>query len=512
MCDKLFRTVAVMGAVFFSVSVLAQDKLSGGDKKWMEKEVGAIITAQEMATFQTIGKDDRKLFKELFWMRRDPDTTTTKNEYEDIYEERIKQANDNRDFKARGIKGSESEMGQIYLLLGTPQRRERARAADISGLPSAAGGGGGGGGPTGSGGEAQPGGADQTQGGGGGGGSSSLMTWVYDANPRSLTPSGLVVEFRRQQQFGFRVLNMDDVAEGLDAAKQRLIQNPGITYAMDSDGRLMKPDDKFDPNSPAKTALAALRETGTTSDTIGFNINPMFYESNEGQTFIPMDVVVTDGLSGSKATIFGSVENADGIEIFQFEEPVELKDDGQGMRAFEMPFQFLPGLYTFYLGVMDPGSQSVGSQIVDLEIPGYDSTELSISSVLMFTDREAVGEMQPSAGKAFILAGSHLTPKRTRNYKTTDDLQGIYYAYNFVAEGGPQLTAQYKFFLGEEGRGQTAEEPVQLVNETFAVVPFGFPLSIPNFKEPGDYRVEIHLTDKKTGDKVTGEIEFTIEG
>ena len=129
----------------------------------------------------------------------------------------------------------------------------------------------------------------------------------------------------------------------------------------------------------------------------------------------------------------------------------------------------------------------------------------------MFADRVRADEEQPHAGKAFLLAGSHLVPRRTRVYKSSEDLQGLYYAYNFMAEGGPKLTAQYLFFKGDEKRGQTADEPVQLANEEFAVVPFGFPLSIPNFKEPGDYRVQIKLTDHHTGKVATGDIEFTVE-
>ena len=354
MFAKLLRAAAFLGAAAIATTVVAQDELSGGDKKWMEKEVGAIITEQEKSIFQQISKDDRKLFKEIFWMRRDFDPTTSDNEYEDVFKERVKIADDTREFKARGIKGSESEMGMIFVLLGTPDRREQARAADIAGLPSV-GGGGQGGGPAGSGGEAQPGGADQ-QPRGGGGGNSNLMTWIYDGGPQSLTPNGLVIEFRRQQNFGFRILNGEDIASGIEGAKARLIANPALAYARNSDGRLEKPDDKFDPNSPAKQALAALRQTGETSDAIAFDVNPIFFEASEGQTFVPMDLVVGEGFSGKNATFFGAVENADGIEIYQFEEPAELKEDANGYRAFEMPMQFLPGLYTLYVGIMDPGN------------------------------------------------------------------------------------------------------------------------------------------------------------
>ena len=509
MFSKLLRASAVAGVLAIAATSAAQDKLSKGDKKWMETEVGPIITAQEEAMFQEIQKGDRKLFKELFWMRRDFNPGTPKNEFEDGYKQRIKIADDS--FGGRRRKGSESDMGQIFLLLGNPAQRKPGKHAGSGGLPMAsdpmAGGGGESEEP---GGENSPGNFGGGGGGGGGGQGSQTMSWIYDPNPGLGLPDGLVVEFRNQQNFGYRITNLDDIQEHLDRAKQRTISNPGINYARDEKGRLKKPDDKYDPNSPAKKALAALRETGTTSSDIDFAVNPMFFGSTAGQTFIPVDVVVMGGLSGKDATVFGSVENADGFEVFQFEEPAKLEEDSQGAMAFEMPLQFLPGLYTLNIGVMDPGSQVLGTQIIDLEVPDFSSGEFMISTVLTYTERVQVGEEAPHAGKAFNLAGSHLTPKRTKEYSKSEDIQGVFYVYGF---GQPvDMTVQYVFWRGEQRRGASAAEPVTNAAEDFAVVPFGFPLSIRNFEEPGDYRVEVKLTDNVTGKNITQDVHFTVVG
>src|SRR3972149_6472912 len=74
MSQNRLRVVAFASGLLVAgaaVAALAQEKLSKNDKNWVEKEVGALITAQEKATFEQINKDDRKLFKDLFWMRRD---------------------------------------------------------------------------------------------------------------------------------------------------------------------------------------------------------------------------------------------------------------------------------------------------------------------------------------------------------------------------------------------------------------------------------------------------------
>src|SRR3972149_11099534 len=126
MSQNRLRVVAFASGLLVAgaaVAALAQEKLSKNDKNWVEKEVGAIITAQEKATFEQINKDDRKLFKDLFWMRRDFNPTTSDNEFQRDYEARVKAADEN--FRGGGTKGSESDMGRIFLLLGGPNQQRR---------------------------------------------------------------------------------------------------------------------------------------------------------------------------------------------------------------------------------------------------------------------------------------------------------------------------------------------------------------------------------------------------
>ena len=513
MFNKRLRALAFFSLVGFAATSLAQDKLSGGDKRWMEKEVGPIITTQEIATFQQISKDDRKLFKELFWMRRDFDRGTKENEFKDGYEARIDIADKN--FKTRGAKGSESDMGKIFLLLGNPSQQQRGRAAGAGEPPGAVGGGGGGGG----GGPGGGGGANPAEAGGGeitdfsqSRGGSTNMTWVYDPNPQMGIPDGLAVEFRNQGQFGMRLANGDDIAERLERVKDRSITNPGINYARDEKGRLRKPDNKFDPNSPAKLLLASLRETGEISTDIGFTLSPVFFRSSAGQIFIPVDVVISDGLSGEDVTIFGSVENADGFEIYQFEEPATVSKTNGGHHAYELPLQFPPGLYTLYVGLLDK-SQVHGTQIIDLEVPDFDSGELKVSSMLLFSAAEQTGDEMAQFGNAFLLGGYHFTPKRGMVYTTKDQFSGVFNAYNFGVEGDkPELTVQVRFFKDGKTRGQTKEEPFMLQSAEMALTIFDIPLSLPNFKDPGAYRIEVHVMDKIKGGRIKEEFELVIEG
>ncbi len=64
-------------------------------KKWLNEEVGYIITDEERKAFKAMATDDeRQTFIENFWLRRDPTPDTEENEYREEHYRRIAYAND----------------------------------------------------------------------------------------------------------------------------------------------------------------------------------------------------------------------------------------------------------------------------------------------------------------------------------------------------------------------------------------------------------------------------------
>jgi GWxTD domain-containing protein len=497
---RMTSLVVLSGVAAFAA---AQDKLNKADKNWVEKEVGAIITAQEKAMFEEINKDDRKLFKDLFWIRRDFNPQTPENEFQKDYQARIKTADEQ--FRGGG-KGSESEMGKIFLLLGAPNQQQRGGGGEGPGTQPS------GGADPGAG--EEPGGQQPGFGSAGGGeGDSQTMTWVYDPNPALGIPDGLTVTFRQQSSFGYRLVGSDELNKKLERVKERLVTNPSVNYVRDESGRLRKADMKFDPNSPAKLALKELQETGTTSDAIPFTVSPAFFRANAGQVYVPIDLVVTSGLAADAATIFGSVVSSDGITVYQFEEKASMVTTESGKKAWEMPLQVQPGTYKVYLGIMDEAGTTKGTKVVDLEVPDLSTTDLQISSILMFSEGKQIGESMGTPGKAFLLGGYHFVPKREMVYTTKDQLSGVFYAYNYGvgSDSKPNLTVHLMFSKDGQGRGSTKEEPFMLQTPEMALTIFDIPLNIANFKEPGSYKVTVKVTDKVTQKTLTQEIPFEIK-
>ena len=87
--------------------------------RWMNEDVAYIITAPERIAFQGLQTDDeRKMFIEQFWLRRDPTPDTTLNEYQEEHYRRIAYANDT--FGERGVPGWRTDRGRIYITFGPP--------------------------------------------------------------------------------------------------------------------------------------------------------------------------------------------------------------------------------------------------------------------------------------------------------------------------------------------------------------------------------------------------------
>jgi len=111
------------------VSMLAAFPLLNGrqtstpaEKDWLET-VRPIMTAAERDVFSKLATPaDREKFVRFFWRNRDPVPETPENEFQREYEERIAFADLN--FRSgTGLRGSRTERGFYYLLLGKPLER-----------------------------------------------------------------------------------------------------------------------------------------------------------------------------------------------------------------------------------------------------------------------------------------------------------------------------------------------------------------------------------------------------
>lgn len=490
-------TLAVLAAFFTGASSSGDVKeLSKSDKRWLEQEVAALITEDEARIFKELpSKEDRELFKEIFWARRDTDLMTPLNEAQEEFEKRLKITN--RRFRERGRKGSLTDSGKVFLLLGDPGQTDRNNRGMQGSSPAAS--------P-----ESSP-------------VLSSLqqpldnlvqtMTWTYEPNPDLGIPDGLAVQFETQFGFGFKLTRSEVVDESLERVKNSYVVHPDIGYERDDMGHLRKLPPRLDPRSPAKRALREIMENKVENTDIPFGTEMAFFRSSEG-SYIPVLIQIDpDPLTWEKdvsdVTLFGTVETADGHPVRHFEEPVRLTRRKDGRAVLEMPIELQPGNYTFILGVLDHRSSKVGTRRIPVFVPSFHREGLSMSSVLLYNERRQVEDPPGTLGHAFQFGQTQLTPSQGNTFRPTDDLGVLFfiYGYGLDEQGQPNLTSDYVLFKGGEKQRQIGQHSPQ-ANPEQAVASIEIPLD--GF-EVGSYQVEIQVKDLVKNEVTTDRVEFVLE-
>jgi GWxTD domain-containing protein len=96
-------------------------KIDGGVppyKTWLEQDVVWIITDEERAAFKLLQNDEeRDIFVEAFWARRNPTPDSFDNAFKDEHYRRIVYANEHF---GTAIPGWKSDRGHIYIVYGPP--------------------------------------------------------------------------------------------------------------------------------------------------------------------------------------------------------------------------------------------------------------------------------------------------------------------------------------------------------------------------------------------------------
>jgi GWxTD domain-containing protein len=120
--------LALLIPVFFASFLSftnASAKKSDPWKKWLD-EVHLIMTKTEASVFHSLKtEEDKKRFQEQFWKARDSMPETPYNEYKIEFYRRLNYANTQ-------LEGLNSDMGQIYILLGEPfEKRNYSGYEDV---------------------------------------------------------------------------------------------------------------------------------------------------------------------------------------------------------------------------------------------------------------------------------------------------------------------------------------------------------------------------------------------
>jgi len=264
-----------------------------------------------------------------------------------------------------------------------------------------------------------------------------------------------------------------------------------------------------------------------------------FFRAPDGSTYVPFTLTVDKSqLAAPNSAVYLAVFDkaaapaappknskdkdagpAPAFERFDF---TTIGADGKLARYLQVK----PGDYDVYVAIKDKGTVEkvdknytprVGLLKKDLSVPDYNKADLVTSSVLLSS-----GIGPAAAGKSpdddpYIFGQMQITPSKDGKYKKTDTLSVVYWVYGATgdAAGKPDLTVENSFNQKTpEGEKFFNKTQPQAVN---AESPYTVSMGIPNFLEvpltsfaPGDYRLEIKITDKPSGKTITQNLNFSV--
>jgi GWxTD domain-containing protein len=139
---KYFFILSGIGLLLCLISVLSsysqnadgknhlnQQEIDRNIKEWLKSPVQYIITSKESKTFKKLKDREEKIrFINYFWLRRDPNPKTLKNEYKEIFYRRVAESNEK--FSTGFKKGWKTKRGQIYIVFGPPPEVVRGFTPD----------------------------------------------------------------------------------------------------------------------------------------------------------------------------------------------------------------------------------------------------------------------------------------------------------------------------------------------------------------------------------------------
>jgi GWxTD domain-containing protein len=116
---KIFVVTAVL-----MIAGVAEAGLSKAAQQWRRGPEKFIMSDEEERTWKALPSDEAAdAFIDLFWARRDPTDGTPRNEFREEFLSRVRFAEGS--FTEKRTRGSLTERGQVYILLGPPEAGTR---------------------------------------------------------------------------------------------------------------------------------------------------------------------------------------------------------------------------------------------------------------------------------------------------------------------------------------------------------------------------------------------------
>jgi GWxTD domain-containing protein len=496
-------------------------------RKWLNEDVGYIITGEERQSFKRLSTDDeRESFIESFWLRRDPTPDTMENEFKEEHYRRIAYANDRF---ASGIPGWKTDRGRIYITFGAPDEIDAHPSGGTYNRPF-----------------------DE------GGGSTSTFPfeiWRYRYLEGEGLGTNIEIEFVDPTMTGEYRMTMDPTE------KDALLHVPGAGLTTMEQMGLASKDDRFGRtdgtalgtgNRPLSSRLneftrleqyAALQKPPATkfkdleaiaTSRITYNVLPMkartdFIRLTDSSilTYVTLQFdrkdlqfQMKDGMQRATVNIYARVTSMARRVVSTFDDtvtvealPENLQEESKRVSVYNKAIPLPPGMYRLNIVAKD----IVGGNVTNFEeallVPRYDEDTLASSTMILADVLEKVPTRSIGTGQ-FVIGASKVRPRLSGSYGRGEKL-GVYAQfYNFAPDGTtqkPNGSIQYEVIRdGSNLKVLDFTEDVASIEGASAnqvTVEKLLPLQS---LEPGKYTLKMTATDRTRDRKVSTSGNFTV--
>ena len=501
-------------------------------KKWLNEDVRYIITPEEEQTFKQLSNDEeRDVFIENFWLRRDPTPDTPENEFKEEHYRRIAYANEHF---AAGIPGWRSDRGRMYIQYGPPDEIESHPSGGTYQRPMDEGGG-------------------------------STSTYPFeDWRWRYIEGIGqeVIVEFVDTCQCGDYHMTMDRSEK--DALL--MVPNAGLTFSEEM-GMTSK-NDRFthaglerlglDPGQqgaqsgkefdrleqffklqrPPQIKFKELDEIVTHKiryNLMPFDVRSDFVKVTSDTVLVPVTVQVQnkditfenkDGVARGLVNIYGRVTTMTEKIAQTFEDTVGIDVPGellektmQNHSIYWKALPLRPGRYRMDIVVKDVKGDRVGTWTKALTVPDFGDEKLASSTLILADVMEKVPSKSVGAGN-FVIGDTKVRPRvehsdgKPASFKREQRMNFWMQVYNLGIDGQskkPSATIEYDVV------NTATNKPVaHMVETTEQMSKVGEQITLERSMPltslpPGTYRLTIKVNDNISKQTITPSANFAVE-
>jgi GWxTD domain-containing protein len=492
-------------------------------RKWLDEDVSYIITNEERTAFKALKTDEeREQFIEQFWLRRDPTPDTVDNEFKEEHYARIAYANERF---ASGIPGWKTDRGRIYIIWGKPDEIESHPSGGTYDRPIEE-----------------------------GGGTTSTFPfeiWRY----RYIEGIGneVLLEFVDPSMSGeYRMtidpnekdallhvpgagLTFDEQFFGRDKADRISgLTNPTNTSALGNTSR-MNPFDRlqlyaniFKPPEIKFKDLEAIVTTKLSYNLLPFRFRTDFVRVTEDSVLTPITILLQNkdlafqeqqGIHRAMIHVYGKVTGINGRVapggVFEDTISQDIPDAlfKQGLDSASIHQKIIPlrpGLYKLDLVLKDINSGNVGTVSQRLQVPRFPDDKLQLSSLILADLVENLPPSQIGSG-SFILGSNKVRPNVSDDFRHDRNLNLWFQVYNLkLDEASKKPSVTVETLITKNGREvkRDVEQASELSNAA-AQMTLAKTVSLKDF-EPGEYSVQVKVTDNLTKDVIASAEKFTV--